>query len=352
MAMGRGGWAVDLAAMREGNDDSKKLERQKLKAMEPKRENESDGFKAEEYWLNKEGCPVETVPIRKMTKKQLQRDLDASMSLGNQYFGYNWIDFAGIRIQATPPIERFYGVSAFLSIYNPQVEGNGPYSAATIFISNGKGQNVEEIQVGWIVHPSLNGDTRTHLYTKWTVDGYQKTGCYNTKCPGFIQLSRVIPIDYAFPRTSEIESYYKEEVLLRLYQTEYFDYHLTMPVMNEEIGMWPYEVFDKLSANAGDLVQYGGKVYTPGGQYITPPMGNGKFRGGHWLLTSYMRKVLYEIEVDGIKQQVSPDESKVEPRESRCFYEGNHYNANDGYWDYNFLFGGAGGGDQSEFCQY
>lgn len=43
---------------------------------------------------------------------------------------------------------------------------------------------------------------------------------------------------------------------------------------------------------------------------------------------------------------------KVEPRESRCFYQGNHYNAKDGYWDYNFLFGGAGGGDQSEFCQY
>ncbi|XP_015072682.1 uncharacterized protein LOC107016868 [Solanum pennellii] len=273
---------------------TKKLERQKLKAMEPKRGNELDGFKAEEYWLNKEGCPVGTVPIRKITKKQLQRDLDASMSLGNQYFGYNWID----------------------------------------------------------VHPSLNGDTRTHLYTKWTVDSYQKTGCYNTKCPGFIQLSRTIPIDYAFPRTSEIESYYKEEVLLRLYQTKYFDYHLTMPVMNEEIGMWPYEVFNKLTENAGDLVQYGGKVYTPGGQYITPPMGNGQFRGGHWLLTSYMRKVLYEIEVDGHKQQVSPDESKVEPRESRCFYEGNHYNAKDGYWDYNFLFGGAGGGDQSEFCQY
>ncbi|KAH0652907.1 hypothetical protein KY289_030585 [Solanum tuberosum] len=71
---------------------AKKLERQKLKAMEPKRGNKSDGFKAEEYWLNKEGCPVGTMPIRKMTKKQLQRDLDASMSLGNQYFGYNWID--------------------------------------------------------------------------------------------------------------------------------------------------------------------------------------------------------------------------------------------------------------------
>lgn len=116
--------------------------------------------------------------------------------------------------------------------------------------------------------------------------------------------------------------------------------------MNEDIRMWPYEMFDKLSANAGDLVQYGGKVYTPGGQYVTPPMGNSQFRGGNWQLSSYLCKVLYEIEVDGHKQQVPPDESKVEPRESRCFYEDNHYNTHDGYWDYNFLFEGAGSRDQ------
>jgi len=50
------------------------------------------------------------------------------------------------------------------------------------------------------------------------MDCHQKTEFYNTKCPGFMQLSRVNPIDYAFPRTSEIEINYKEEVLLRLYQ--------------------------------------------------------------------------------------------------------------------------------------
>ena len=85
----------------------KKLERQKLKAMEPKWGNELDGFKAEEYWLNKEGCPVGTVPIRKITKKQLQRDLDASMSLGNHNFGYNWID-ESLRLQ----------ISLFVFFYN------------------------------------------------------------------------------------------------------------------------------------------------------------------------------------------------------------------------------------------
>uniref|UniRef100_A0A1S3XCI0 Neprosin PEP catalytic domain-containing protein n=1 Tax=Nicotiana tabacum TaxID=4097 RepID=A0A1S3XCI0_TOBAC len=126
--------------------------------------------------------------------------------------------FAGISITASPPIERFLGVSAFLCLYNPHVNGTGQYSAATIYFSNGAGKNLEQIQVGWIVHPKLNGDTRTHLYTTWTADGFHTTGCYNTHCPGFIQLSRVIPVDYAFPRTSDLETRFKEEVLLRVYQ--------------------------------------------------------------------------------------------------------------------------------------
>lgn len=43
-----------------------------------------------------------------------------------------------------------------------------------------------------------------------------------------------------------------------------------MSVMNEEIGMWPYEVFGKLSANDEDLVQFGEKVYTSRGQDVNP----------------------------------------------------------------------------------
>ncbi|KAF3625806.1 putative caffeoylshikimate esterase-like [Capsicum annuum] len=164
---------------------AKELERQRLKAMQSKKAHKSGVFMIEEFWLNKEGCPFGTVPIRKIAKKQLQSAGDASSSLAYEYFGYKWID------------------------------------------------------------------------------------------------------------------------------TEYVDYHLVMPVMNEEIGMWPYEVFNRLSANAANLVQYGGKVYTPAGEDISLPMGNGQFRGGQRYLTSYMRKVLYEIQVDGHKEQVPPDDSKV-----------------------------------------
>lgn len=37
---------------------------------------------------------------------------------------------------------------------------------------------------------------------------------------------------------------------------------------------------------------------------------------------------------------------KIVSQDSSCYYEGNYYTANDGYWGYNFLFGGASGKDQ------
>nr|XP_009787292.1 PREDICTED: uncharacterized protein LOC104235269 [Nicotiana sylvestris] len=172
-------------------------------------------------------------------------------------------------------------------------------------------------------------------------DRHYNTGCYNTHCPGFIQLSSVIPIDYAFPNSKDIQSNVKKEVLLSVYQTRYLDYHLVMAMIEEEIGLWPYEIFDSLSAKGGDTVRYGGQVYTPAGQDLSPAMGNGQFEEGNWQLTCYTRKVLYDIQVDGNRQQVPPDDSKVQTQKSRCFYEGNQHNDNDGHWDYNFLFGGG-----------
>ncbi|KAJ0043146.1 hypothetical protein Pint_19252 [Pistacia integerrima] len=41
------------------------------------------------------------------------------------------------------------------------------------------------------VNPNLYGDNKTRLYTRWTVDRDDQTGCYNTLCPGFIQVGSV-----------------------------------------------------------------------------------------------------------------------------------------------------------------
>ena len=39
------------------------------------------------------------------------------------------------------------------------------------------------------VSPDLYGDNNTRLFTYWTSDAYQATGCYNMLCSGFIQIN-------------------------------------------------------------------------------------------------------------------------------------------------------------------
>jgi hypothetical protein len=42
------------------------------------------------------------------------------------------------------------------------------------------------------VSPDLYGDNNTRLFTYWTSDAYQATGCYNLLCSGFIQINNQI----------------------------------------------------------------------------------------------------------------------------------------------------------------
>ncbi|QCE01194.1 hypothetical protein DEO72_LG7g2488 [Vigna unguiculata] len=54
-----------------------------------------------------------------------------------------------------------------------------------------------------MVHPELYGnDPATRLYITWTADNYIKTGCYNLKCPGFVQVNKNIYLGGPFSRVS------------------------------------------------------------------------------------------------------------------------------------------------------
>ncbi|KAI3821348.1 hypothetical protein L1987_08914 [Smallanthus sonchifolius] len=52
------------------------------------------------------------------------------------------------------------------------------------------------------VSPDLYGDN-TRLFTYWTSDGYQATGCYNLLCSGFIQINSDIAMGATISPVSE-----------------------------------------------------------------------------------------------------------------------------------------------------
>uniref|UniRef100_M1D8H7 Neprosin PEP catalytic domain-containing protein n=1 Tax=Solanum tuberosum TaxID=4113 RepID=M1D8H7_SOLTU len=255
---------------------AKELEKQRSVKAKRLLKDENIYFKAEEFWLNKKGCPIGTVPIRRLTQEQLQNAKDASLSMANKSLAEDIID----------------------------------------------------------VHPQLYGDSRTRLYSHWTVNGGQKTGCYNNICPGFVQLDTEVPIDYAFPKISR-PMYDDEELLIQIYKDQ--DYYLYIQSMFS-IGFWPETMFNELR-NGSQVVRYGGQAFTPAGQQYSPPMGNGNFQDGNPHTTCHMRQVLYGV---GYNTEVQPDESLVQTHQSRCYHEGSQHNAHDDYWDYNFLFGGGG----------
>ncbi|KAK1258936.1 hypothetical protein QJS04_geneDACA020241 [Acorus gramineus] len=40
------------------------------------------------------------------------------------------------------------------------------------------------------VHPQLNGDSKTRLFSHWTADNYHSTGCYNLLYPEGVEARR------------------------------------------------------------------------------------------------------------------------------------------------------------------
>ncbi|KAM0071087.1 putative neprosin [Helianthus debilis subsp. tardiflorus] len=54
------------------------------------------------------------------------------------------------------------------------------------------------------VDPELYGDTNTRFFIYWTSDGFQRKGCFNLECSGFIQLSNKIALGATMSPTSII----------------------------------------------------------------------------------------------------------------------------------------------------
>ncbi|XP_042518603.1 uncharacterized protein LOC122092356 [Macadamia integrifolia] len=121
----------------------------------------------------KEGCPLGTVPIRRITKEDLIRAKSAfKMTVGNfsrksQAKGF---EFAGYQTVKSPG-RAYHGAGATFNLYNPKVQPD-EFSSSMISIESGPPNELNFIQFGWTVNPQLYGDSKTRLFTLWTVCSY------------------------------------------------------------------------------------------------------------------------------------------------------------------------------------
>nr|GMD85225.1 uncharacterized protein LOC109169837 [Ipomoea batatas] len=298
---------------------AKELERQKAKLASEEQSStakKNNSFNPKDLWLNKKGCPIGSVPIRKMSKQQLQIVRNEQRAqynkLGNHsYAATSLRDFAGLLI-GNAPSERFTGAKATMTIWNPKLRGENQYSSASLYVEDGDNQ----IRVGWIVHPALYG---------------------------FVVTTNVVPLDYAFPNMSVL---YGEQfdVTLQVVKRSTGDWEFLYN--GQQLGTWTSSIFSKMGESASQL-RFGGECYQPENQDVSPQMGSGgRFRKGKYDRTAYMRQLSY---TDPIYGDAVLDDSMVQVQTSRCYYATNEgYNFNDDWYGYNFMYGGKGGKDGAE----
>ncbi|CAN6843522.1 unnamed protein product [Brassica oleracea] len=115
--------------------------------------------------------------------------------------------------------------------------------------------------LGQHVHPRLYGDSVTpftNIGLSNFGDGFGKTGCYNTQCPGFAVLSRNHRIGNQFLGSS-VYGKTSHCFTLQIFQ-DVSSGNWILKLDNEVICYWPKELFTELNKGAS-IVRYGGNTF-------------------------------------------------------------------------------------------
>ncbi|KAL0720837.1 hypothetical protein Bca4012_035436 [Brassica carinata] len=272
---------------------------------------------------NDKSCPKGTVAILR------QRSETESLHLNTvDHFGHHFA------VMDTFPDGSIYrGAQADISVHNLTLQNN-QYSKSQIWLESGPPGELNSVQVGWAVHPRLYGDSATRLTVYWTGDGYKKTGCYNTDCPGFIIITRKPSIGSIFKQSSVYGGDKTVIFTPHVFQDGFFG-SWALKVDDEIIGYWPRELFTHLQKGAS-RVRFGGNTFiSPDG--ISPPMGNGYFP-----LKDYQKSSSFlHVKLTNNKYQSIEAKTIIRHSDSKCFRL-----MDRGYTNENgksFSFGGPGG---------
>ncbi|EOA32496.1 hypothetical protein CARUB_v10015776mg, partial [Capsella rubella] len=204
-----------------------------------------------------------------------------------------------------------------------------------------------------IVSPKVN-QNHSGLFTYWTADGDNKTGCYNTLCPGFVQVSSKFALGTL---AKPVSTYNGEQYILRVI---IFQDNITgnwwFLLRGKPIGYWPRSLFNGEGiAYGASRVFWGGEVYSAVRQRTSPIMGNGHFPQEGYKKAAFVNG-LKVIDHVSEKKNTSPPASNMvifanSPRASdlvlfsnspTCYKVETRSGVGE-YWSSAIFFGGPGG---------
>ncbi|XP_072964741.1 protein neprosin-like [Typha angustifolia] len=305
--------------------------------------------RAWQAWHHVGHCPKGTVPIRrtrmddvlrakslfhygkKQAKVSVARSTDApDVVSGNGHehaIAYTGSDTGEV-----------YGAKATINVWEPSIQVANEFSLSQIWILSGSfdGSDLNSIEAGWQVSPELYGDSRPRLFTYWTSDAYQATGCYNILCPGFVQTNNRIAIGAAISPVSEYSGSQYDITILIWKDPKLGNWWMSFGD-NMLVGYWPAELFTHLSDHA-TMVEWGGEVVNmrTNGEHTSTQMGSGHFASDGFAKASYFRSL--EI-VDSDNSLTAVQSISTLAEDTNCYDIQSYSNAD---WGIHFYYGGPG----------
>uniref|UniRef100_A0A1J3D8P3 Neprosin PEP catalytic domain-containing protein n=1 Tax=Noccaea caerulescens TaxID=107243 RepID=A0A1J3D8P3_NOCCA len=300
------------------------------------------------WHVNGTWCPKGSVPIRRNTMKDVlrakslfdfgkkRRSIDLHRRTETpETLGSNGHEHA---IAYTETSSEIYGAKATINVWDPKIEEVSEFSLSQIWILSGSfaGPDLNSIEAGWQVSPELYGDNRPRLFTYWTSDSYQATGCYNLLCSGFIQTNNKIAIGAAISPLSTFKGNQFDITILIWKDPKMGNWWMGLGD-NTLVGYWPAELFTHLVDHA-TTVEWGGEVVNTraAGRHTTTQMGSGHFPDEGFGKASYFRNL--EI-VDSDNSLVPVRDVKILAENTECYDIKSSY-SNE--WGTYFYYGGPG----------
>jgi hypothetical protein len=282
-------------------------------------------------------CETGTIPMRRITLEDLSRfgtlQQYFEKSPGESLPGANAAADSHKYSYTTQNVNNVGGHSD-LNLWSPHVDTamGEVFSLSQEWYVGGSGAKAQTAEVGWQNYPSMYGSQNSVLFIYWTADDYNKTGCYNLTCPGFVQTNNSWTLGASFPNYSVLGG--KQYEVGAEYYFHGGDWWLA--VGGTWIGYFPGSIYQggQLTREA-QVIEFGGEGV---GSTVWPPEGSGQWADKGANYAAYQRKLFYikPATADHAPDVLTPDQ----PSPACYSIDGPSHKSG---WGVYFYLGGPGG---------